>query len=156
LHYLIFINSYPIVFTKFTCTHKYKSWRKNISWICEHNSISEKFLSQIILNFILYCAYQWIDFERSWKKIFICFIWVRHEEENEFQSFNVGKDLKWNILITKFQRFYHNIKVWWVGWGLANCMWLKRLEVQFQLLACQWEYVKMVYNPRFIELPTMT
>ncbi len=35
------ISSYSIVLTKFTFTHNYKSWQKNISWICEHNSIQE-------------------------------------------------------------------------------------------------------------------
>ncbi len=35
----------------------------------------------------------------------------KNEEENTFQSLNVGKDLKWKMVITKFHKF-HNIKMW--------------------------------------------
>jgi len=48
---------------------------------------------------------------KSLEKMYsFCFIWVRHEEENGFQRLNVGIVLKWNMLITKFHKFYHNIR----------------------------------------------
>jgi hypothetical protein len=56
----------------------------------------------------------------SMNRSFICFIWVRYEEENAFQNLDVRTFLKWNMLITKFYRFYHNKKVWRIGKDLVS------------------------------------
>ncbi len=75
----------------------------------------ESFFTNYLKFYTLLCILMNRPLKDLEKKLFICFIWVRHEEENAFQSFNVGKDLKWNMLLTKFHKFYHDIKVWWVG-----------------------------------------
>jgi hypothetical protein len=58
----------------------------------------------------------------------------------------VRKDLKWNMLITKFYKSHHNKKVWRIGQGLGKFMWLQRSRVQIPFLTCIEEYVKMAYN----------
>jgi hypothetical protein len=58
----------------------------------------------------------------------------------------VIKYLKWNMLITKFYEIYQNKKVWGSGQGLGKYMWPQRSRVQFPLLSCIGEYVKMAYN----------
>jgi len=79
-----------------------KSWRKNICWVCETIQFQEFFFDKSFK--ILYIIVQWIDLWKILKKIFILKIWIKHEEETAFQNLNVGKNLKWNILITKFHK----------------------------------------------------